>query len=294
MSRLEELRREGRPLMLLGGSGMLGRALRSRLTEIEVAFTAPRREELDLSQLDEVRATIEAIEPAAIFNASAYTDVGRAEDEAAQAFLINRDLVETLAAIAAERSIPIVHVSTDYVFDGKSARPYREEDPVGPLQVYGTSKYEGEQRLRERCPNALIARTSTLYGPGLRGRRHYVDAILAQAAEKSRIEVVRLPESSPTYAPDLADQLVLLFDRYAHGIVHTVNDGACTRLELATETVRLAAKADEVSVVERPEPEGGLARPNYSVLDVARYARIAGRRPRSWRAALADYVEKQA
>ncbi len=185
--------------------------------------------------------------------------------------------------------MPLIHVSTDFVFDGKLGRPYIETDPTGPVQVYGESKLLGEQAVVAAYPEALVARTSTLYGHG-RKQPHYVDAILAQARSKDVLEVVRLPVSSPTFATDLARGLVALWRVAASGLVHVVNDGACSRLELARESVRLAGLAGRVEVRERAEPPGGVRRPAYSVLDTSRFAELTGGKLRRWDAALDEYV----
>jgi len=204
---------------------------------------------------------------------------------------LNRDAPRELARACRRLGLPFIHVSTDYVFDGESTRPYREDDAAAPLQVYGESKLEGEHAVVRAHRQALVVRTSTLYGPGPRERPHYVDAILRQAREKRRIEVVRLPVSSPTHAPDLAWGIVELLVREASGLVHVVNEGGCSRLELATETVRMAGLSDAVEVRERPEPAGGLLRPAYSVLDTSRFHELTGRSMHPWQEALQTYIQ---
>jgi dTDP-4-dehydrorhamnose reductase len=179
-------------------------------------------------------------------------------------------------------------VSTDYVFDGCKREPYSESDPTGPIQTYGRSKLEGEQAVLQVDPDALIARTSTLYGRACRPRPNYVDAVLQQARDHGRLEVVRTPVASPTYAADLAEALLDLLGCEARGVVHVVNAGACSRLELAAEAVRLAGLA--VDVRERAAPPGDLPRPAYSALETRRFERITGRAMRPWPVALADYL----
>jgi dTDP-4-dehydrorhamnose reductase len=271
---------------------MLGRALVRALGARGIACDAPASAELDLTRIAGIGPAVRARAPRAIVNAAAYTDVAGSEsaDHAARRDALNRDAPGELAATAAALGIPLVHVSTDYVYDGTKAVPYVEDDPVRPVQAYGRSKLEGEQAVRAQLPRALIVRTSTLYGPGPRPRPHYVDAILAQARKQTVIEVVRLPVSSPTLSTDLAEAIVDLLDVRASGVVHVVNAGGCSRLELATETVRLAGLADRVVVREREAPAIDLARPAYSILSTARFARLTGRPMRPWDAALADYV----
>jgi dTDP-4-dehydrorhamnose reductase len=280
------------PIVVLGGSGLLGEALLAELRDRGRASHAPGREELDLEDDRSIEAWIEGRRVAAVINAAAYTDVTRAElpSEHDSVFRLNRDAPATLARVCHRLGVPMVFVSTDFVFDGAVRRPYTEDQTAAPLQVYGRSKLEGEQVVREAHAEALVVRTSTLYGPGRRGRPHYVEAILEQAGHADRIEVVRTPVSSPTYTPDLARALIDLLEVGAVGLVHVVNSGACSRLELARETVRMAGAAERVAVRERPESRDGPRRPAYSVLDATRFVGLVGRPLRSWQDALAAYV----
>jgi dTDP-4-dehydrorhamnose reductase len=197
-----------------------------------------------------------------------------------------------LAACCRRLGLPFVHVSTDYVFDGAKSTPYLEHDDVAPLQVYGQSKLDGERFVLERHPDALIVRTSTLFGAGRVARPHYVSAILRQAREGRRIEVVKPPIASPTYSIDLANAIVDLLRCGASGIVHGSNRGGCSRLDLAREIVRLAAGTGvrRVEVHERSAVAGPPARPAYSVLDTTKFSELTGREMPSWQDGLARYL----
>ena len=279
-------------LLVLGAHGMLGRALVELLEKQGRSFHAPGRADLDLTDPQALASALESLAPSAILNAAAFTDVAAAEDPAQKALVmaLNRDLPARLGVYAARRGIPVVQVSTDFVYDGRLDRPYLETDATAPLQMYGRSKLEGERELLAALPEALIARTSTLYGPGERPRPHYVDAILAQARTKESFSVVETPISSPTCTTDLAVMLLALLDAKAQGVVHTVNDGGCSRYELAKASVEEAGLSDRSKVLSRPEPEGGLPRPARAILDVTHYRQIVGIRPRPWREALREYV----
>ncbi len=276
-------------IVILGATGQVGLALRRRLDREKRAYVALGPGELDLTSPGAV-ARVAKLEPTALINAAAWTDVRGAERA------VNRQLVwevnchgpRRLAEGCAAAGIPLVHISTDYVFDGRSSNPYKETDETNPLQAYGASKLDGEREVARVYPEALIARTSTVYGDRPEGPRHYVDAILAQAREHGALEVVRLPVSSPSYTADIAAGLVHLLDAGAGGLVHLVNDGAASRLELAGEAVRLAGF--DFVVGERPEPPDDLERPDYSVLDTSRYRELTGKSMRSWQEALNDYV----
>ncbi len=284
-------------VLILGGTGRLGRAVTAELTRRGRAFDAPPRAVFDLVVGTSIAGRLDTLGPAAVVNLAGFTDVAAAElpENAEVAIALNVGLPAALARACARFEIPFVHVSTDYVFDGAQARPYVEGDSVNPLQVYGATKLDGERAALARNPHVLILRVSTLYGPGRAQQPAYVDAILRQAracaaAGGGVLEVVEAPVSSPTYAPDVAPVLVELLDRGVTGIVHAVNDGAASRLQLARATVALAGLGDRVTVRARPEPTTGLRRPAYSVLDTSKLSRVLGRKLPSWEDALGRYI----
>jgi dTDP-4-dehydrorhamnose reductase len=284
-------------ICVLGGTGLLGRAVTAELTRRGRLFTAPPRGTLDLAGGAAIGAGLEALRPAAIVNLAGFTDVGAAErpENRSAAVAFNAELPGLLAAACARLEIPFVHVSTDYVFDGAKKTPYLESDLVNPTQVYGATKLDGETAAIAENARVLIVRVSTLYGPDRPQRPAYVDAILSQARARAAegggaIEVVEPPVSSPTYAPDVAPALIDLMDRGTEGIVHVVNDGAASRLELATAAVALAGLGERVAVRVRPEPPGGLRRPAYSVLDTTKLHGLIGRKLPPWKDALGRYI----
>lgn len=276
-------------IVIAGATGQVGLALQRRLDRENRTYVALGPHELDLTSPNVVNQ-LAGLDPTAVINAAAWTDVRGAEQASNRQLVweVNCHGARRLAEGCAALGVPLVHISTDYVFDGRKRVPYKEEDETNPLQAYGASKLDGEREVARVCPSVLIARTSTVYGDRPEGPRHYVDAILAQAREHQALEVVRLPVSSPSYTADIADALVNLLDARASGLVHVVNDGAASRMELACEAVRLAGFDFEVA--ERPELGGDLERPDYSVLDTSRYRELTGKSMRSWQEALSDYV----
>lgn len=283
-------------LLVLGASGMLGRSLVAAAERRGLEPLRPARQELDLERPEEARAAIERLRPGAVVNAAAWTDVAGAErpESRERVYRLNRDGPRALAEVCRDLGALLVHLSTDYVFDGTKGAPYVEEDRPNPLQVYGRSKLEGEEAILAAWSEALVVRSSTLYGPGPRPRPHYVDAILDQAARGGAIEVVETPVASPTYTVDLAEAILdLLASGRRRGVVHVVNAGFCSRLELARAAVEAAGLSGAVRVVGRPEPPGGLRRPAYSVLSTARLEGWLGRPLRSWSEALRAYVRSR-
>jgi len=280
-------------VLVLGGSGQLGTALAGLLETRGVSHAAPGRGEVDLEAADLGRV-LERRAPDTVINASAFNDVNGAEraEHRRAALLLNVEVPGRLARACAERGARLVHVSTDYVFDGRKTTPYVEDDPVSPLQFYGRTKLEGEREVLGAAPGALVVRTSTLYGRDRRGGRNYVSAVLANARANPLLEVVRPPVSSPTHAADLAAAILDLLEVGATGVVHVANAGGCSRLELATEAVRLAGLATRVTIRERPAPPGGAARPAYSVFDTSRFTRWTGKTMAPWQEALAAYVAR--
>ena len=279
--------------MVLGASGQLGHALVKRLGGRLSPGLAPSRRELDLVDTDAVAAFLERWAPDAIVNAAGFTDVVLAESPPVRetVFRLNRDLPATLARTCHRLGMRLLHVSTDFVFDGERGTPYRESDSPRPMQVYGLSKLAGENEVLSRDPGALVVRTSTLFGPAPRPRPNFVDAVLARARSLAVIDVVEPPVSSPTYAPDLAEALLGLLEGEVSGLLHVTNSGQCTRFELATAVVEAAGLAHRVRVVPRTTVADAIRRPAYSVLDTSRYASVAGAPLRSWREALAAHLE---
>ena len=283
-------------VLVLGGTGKLGSALCAELEARGTPLASPSRNKLDLMQEGLAARWIERDRPTMVLNASGFTNVPACELEGNRAAVarMNAGLPQELAEVCKRLRIPLLHVSTDYVFDGASESPYKETDPVAPLQEYGRSKLEGERHVLKAYPKALVIRVSTLYGPGNYGRDAYVDAILKQARGEDEagttLAVVETPVSSPTYAPDVAEASLDLLGRNASGIVHVVNDGAASRLELARATVASAGLAGRVRVIAKPEPATGLARPAYSVLATDKLQALLDRRLPHWEDALRRYV----
>lgn len=269
--------------LILGANGMLGRALQRAFAGEEV--TAWDRAELDLTSEEDVAQKIPLLEPSVVINAAAYTDVDGAEENAEEAEAVNGYAVGNLAVTCADAGIPLVHVSTDYVFDGTSADGYAEDaEPMNPMNAYGRSKLLGETLLRETGKDFWLVRTAWLYGPG---GKHFVDAILRVSEGKSSVCVVDDQRGSPTYSRDLAAAIrSLVGERAPYGIYHLVNEGPATWADLGEEVFRCAGKTARVERVPSSGYPTKASRPLVTVLKNTKRPPL-----RPWREALAEYME---
>jgi dTDP-4-dehydrorhamnose reductase len=227
-----------------------------------------------------------------VLHAAAYTAVDQAEAEEALAHRVNAIACGVLARACAQRRIPLLVVSTDFVFDGAKRTPYREDDPVAPLGAYGRTKRAGEEAALAAWPaGARVVRTQWLYGP--RGK-HFPGTIVRLAREKGALSVVDDQIGSPTSTLELSPALWDVLARGAPGVYHAACEGQASWFDLARESVRLAGLAERVKLspcttaqFPRPAP-----RPAYSVLDCAKLARLRGRPLRAWTDALVTFFEQ--
>jgi len=274
--------------LVVGSLGQLGRELVSQLGD-EVVWAGDRAE-LDITRPESVSTVVERARPDVVFNATAYNKVDGAETEPAAAFEVNALGPRLLALAAREANALVVHVSTDYVFDGTATKPYREDDCPRPLGVYGISKLTGEQLVAASGCEHLVLRTS-----GLIGRRgseqkggSFVERILAQARAGKPLRVVADQVFAPTGASDLAAAAIALARKGARGLVHVTNDETCTWHDLATAALELAGLDAPVERIRAADLGLPARRPAYSVLDTARYRSLGLPPLRPWREALAD------
>jgi len=276
-------------IIVFGAKGMLGQELMSSLAP--AAPDALRGYDLpavDICDGDAVRDLLLRFRPSVVINAAAYTDVDGCEANRDQAMSVNCDGAGIIGRACAEIDATMVHFGTDFIFDGRSTRPYEPDHPANPLSVYGRSKWMGEEAVRKAgCPHLLV-RTSWLFGPA---GRNFVEAILTQAEAGKKLRVVADQVGSPTLAAHLAEAVVNLLDAGAAGAVHFANAGSCSWFEFAEEIVKQAGLEQPIERISSDELARPAKRPAYSVLDTSRYAALTGRQPRPWNAALAEYLE---
>lgn len=249
------------------------------------------RDQLDVTRPHEVEAALRWFAPDAVIHAAAFTDVDRCEQEPELARQVNAEATARLARACARRGVPLVYVSTDYVFSGRRWAPYRCDDPPDPLSVYGWTKLEGEKAVREAGGPFAVVRTAWVYST--RGR-NFPLALLDAAAQGRPLSVVTDQVGSPTYARDLARALMKLLALGLHTsgrIFHVVNEGACSRYEMAVRLLALAGWAVRVEPVPTRRYPRPAPRPPYSALDTYE-TRCVGIRLRDWRQALAAFVEE--
>ena len=285
-------------ILVLGGAGQVGLELQRLAPGAGLACVAPVRGELDLTDTEATRAAVASRRWACVINTAAYTAVDKAESDAATAWALNAEVPGILAAATAAASIPLVHVSTDYVFDGSKASAYEVDDPVAPLGVYGASKEAGERAVRAANPRHAVVRTSWVVSPH---RSNFVKTMLRLAGERPSLRVVDDQVGTPTVAADLAGALLAVARRLATepaapvGTFHFANAGATTWCGLARETLALSAARGGPSVAVEPIATSDYPtparRPANSRLSTARITADYGIVPRDWRVALADVVE---
>jgi dTDP-4-dehydrorhamnose reductase len=277
--------------LVVGALGQLGRELVSALAG-DVAW-AGDRDEIDVTDGAAVAELVRSVLPDVIFNATAYNKVDLAEAEPGVALEVNAVAPRHLALAAREQGALLVHFSTDYVFDGRANRPYREEDCPRPLGAYGVSKLTGEHMVVATGAEHLVIRTSGLLGRGGSEQKggSFAERILTRARDGQPLRVVADQEFSPTCAPDLAGAALALAGAGARGLFHVTNAGSCSWHELAVAVLAHAGIDVSCEAIASAELAPAARRPAYSVLDNSRYLGLGLPPLRPWREALADCVD---
>lgn len=274
--------RSSMKIFLLGKTGLLGKAIFS-VFKNEYEVFAPGSDECDITDQHSLRRSIKSVKPDFVINASGYAQVDRAEEDSMKAFELNSLAVASLASIAGEKNIPLLHFSTDYVFDGKKSTGYRENDKPSPLSVYGRSKLEGEIAVMQNLKKYYLIRTAWLFGPG---GKNFVDTMLFLAQEEPGIRVVNDKIGCPTFTFDLAQALLGLLKGKPYGIYHIVNDGIATWYELAQEIFYQLGVPKKIVPILTSEFNRPAERPANSVLLNTKFPKL-----RHWKEALADYLQ---
>lgn len=287
-------------VLLTGAGGQVGWEIVRRAAARGVVLEARTRGELDITRSEAVQATIRQVRPDLLINAAGYTKVDQAESEPDAAFRANRTGPALLAECCADAGIPMIHLSTDYVFDGTKGAAYSEMDPISPLGVYGISKADGEAAVQERLSRHIILRTSWVYGAH---GGNFVKTMLRLGRERDRLRVVSDQSGCPTAAADIADTLLILAghmetgDSIPWGTYHYCGKGIVTWYGFAVEIFRIAGRhgygpTPEISPIPSSEYPTPGRRPSYSALDTREITRVFDIHPRPWQESLEEVVRE--
>jgi dTDP-4-dehydrorhamnose reductase len=289
-------------LYVIGGQGQVARSLREAAAcDTDIVFGWARRPEVDLLRPASIAQALAEFRPDIVINPAAYTAVDKAESEPEQAFAVNRDGARAVAAAAASQGVPVIHLSTDYVFDGTKDIPYVEGDPVNPRSVYGRSKLEGELAVAAVNPQHIVLRTAWVYSPF---GTNFARTMLRLAGERDQLRVVDDQLGCPTYAPDIALAAIAVAKKVIGegwspkfaGVTHLVGPDALTWYEFASDIVRGAAlrggRLVPISPIATSDYPTPAERPANSRLSTARLASVFDVRLPPLERSLADCLDR--
>ncbi len=275
-------------ILILGSDGQLGKELQQIKTKHHTFFAS--QEDLDLTDQENVRIVLSKGWDFCI-NAAAYTAVDQSEREQEKAFLVNGEAVGFLANECYKNDIKLIHISTDYVFDGTSEKPYQEDDKTAPINVYGASKLEGEKQALKNNPKTYLIRTAWVYSEF---GNNFVKTILRIGKKKHQLNVVNDQLGSPTYARDLARVLFKIIDQdsNAFGMYHYSNEGETNWAEFAQTIFDLKQMPIHVQGISTTDYPTSTVRPKYSLLDKTKIKETFGLTVPHWKESLKEMLEK--
>lgn len=275
-------------IIVTGANGQLGRAINLQYAgsgEYELINTDVG--ELDITSIDKVMEFARDVRPYAIINCAAYTAVDACEKEEDLAFKINAIGARNLSIAAEETGAKLMHVSTDYVFDGNGNRPYLETDPTGPQGAYGRTKLAGENFVKEFSSRHYIVRTAWLYGDG----KNFVKTMLRLSETNEKVRVVMDQVGSPTSAGELAKAIAYLLPTENYGLFHGTCEGDCSWAQFTEEIFRLAGKHTVVEAITSEEYGAAAKRPAYSILENYMFKMTTDFMFADWHDAIAEYLK---
>ena len=288
--------KEVNSVLVVGAKGMLGSNVVAALRASGWATDGANRrihpvdiEEIDITDPASVSKCIQQCRPAVLINCAGYTDVDGCETNSEQAFAVNAAGPMNLAEHCARANCKLVHISTDFVFNGRATKPYLPDDKPDPLSVYARSKLAGEQNVHDKLNDHLIVRTSWLFGIG---GKNFVTTIANAARQRDHLEIVDDQVGSPTYTVDLAEALLAMIGAQATGTYHFRNEGQCSWYQFGCQIVKQYGIDIEVRPISSEQMSRPATRPKWSVLDITSYKQTTGRTVRPWPDALADFVQK--
>ncbi len=280
-------------ILVTGAAGQLGTELRNVLEQKMPGLTLYTDiRELDLTDADAVHRFIIDNEISHVVNCAAYTAVDKAEQEPALCAKINTDAIKNIATVASDYGVKVIHISTDYVFDGTNHTPYRESDKVNPISTYGSTKRKGEMVLLSMSPDAVILRTAWLYSPY---GKNFVKTMLKLGSERSELGVVSDQIGTPTYAKDLANAIytILTARQWVPGIYHFSDEGVCSWYDFTKSIMRIAGITNcQVNPIPTADYPTAATRPPYSVLDKTRIKKTYGITIPHWEESLVECISR--
>ena len=280
-------------LLVTGSSGQLGQCLKQLLlsaTDISCYFAA--REDLDITNSDELQRFFSDRNFDYCINTAAYTNVEKAESEQKEAFLINAEGAYSLAKACKKHNVVLLHISTDYVFDGMAKTPYQEQDPTNPLNVYGASKLKGEQHIVDTWNKHFIIRTSWLYS---QYGHNFLNSMLQFAKQKKALTITTQQKGTPTNANDLAQVLVTIIKtgNARYGVYHFSNQGEATWYDFAKAIFKATGEIDTVNLAKTEHYATFAKRPAYSVLNCNKLKDTLGITYRNWEDSLKQIINSK-
>ena len=288
-------------VFILGAQGQVGKELVSLAEKSGFDTIAVGRSELDITMIKHVKSSIQLHKPDIVLNAAAYTDVDKAEEEQDIAYAINRDGAENLAAVCKEQNIPLIHISTDYVFDGTKSEAYSENDDVSPLGIYGMSKWQGEEAIRLKQPQHIILRVAWVFGAH---GNNFVKTMLRLAKEKDQLNIVVDQFGGPSPAKSISKTLIFLVETYQKekvlkwGTYHYCGAEKTSWYDFANEIFTqakekgLSDKDIKIKAIPSSEYPTPAKRPANSMLDCAKIKSAFGIELPSWKKALNEVLEE--
>ncbi|PWT92645.1 MAG: dTDP-4-dehydrorhamnose reductase [Acidobacteria bacterium] len=272
-------------VLLLGSLGMIGNALGRVLQGPNL--TSFSHQDLDITDYGALEKTFLRFRPEVVLNAAAFTRVDDCEKFRETAFLVNAQAPGHIATLCKRYGALLVHLSTDYIFDGETDRPYSETHPANPINYYGTTKWEAEKKIVSSGCSYLIVRTSWIFG---QNGDNFVKKLLQRALAGAKLRAPIDQIGAPTKAGDVAAAILRLLAGGNTGIIHFTNSGHCSRHEQATTILRLYGLNNSVEAATNEGLHLPAKRPRFSVLDISRYVEITGHSPRSWEQSTAEYI----
>lgn len=277
-------------VLVTGCAGMLAKDLIPCFSQRGHETLAPPEDELDITDLAAIRSVVDRYQPELMINCAAYTKVDEAEREEHQALLVNGFAVQNVCLVCQENDIPLVHFSTDYIFDGAKESPYTIYDEPNPVSAYGRSKLLGEKYVLWLLGKFYLIRTSWLFG---HSGRNFIEIMLELGEREKQISVVKDQKGCPTWTYHLAEAVADLIESERYGIYHITNSEPTTWFDYAGEIFRLFGSDTEVLPTTSDQFPRPAKRPQNSVLDPFPLHEVLGREMPSWREALREYLERR-